>query len=198
VQVKLLRVIEDREVRPVGSTKSRQVNLRFIAATNLDIKAAVAEGAFREDLYYRINAITLNLPALRERPDDLPELLEHYLERYSREYAKDPKVLSREAMEALSAYGWPGNIRELQNVIERAVLVSDSREITPAHLPESVRLSRDFVDDSTRKQVSIEEYTRNFIRSHQGTMPEKELAERLGITRKTLWEKRKRWGIKRP
>lgn len=198
VQVKLLRVIEDREIRPIGSTKSNRVDLRFIAATNRDLKVAVAEGSFREDLYYRINAITLLLPPLRERVDDLPGLILHYLDKYAREYAKGPKTLSDEAMAALCAYGWPGNIRELQNVLERGVLVSDSGEIAAVHLPDGFVQSGDFTEESAIRQLSIEDYTRNFIVRHEGSMSEKALAEKLGITRKTLWEKRKRWGLKRP
>lgn len=197
VQVKLLRVIEDKEIRPIGSIKTRKVDLRFIAATNRDLKSAVAEGTFREDLYYRINAIILNLPPLRERADDLPGLILHYLDMYAREYAKGPKTLSEEAMAALCAYQWPGNIREIQNVLERAVLVSTSAEITSAHLPEGFLQSGDISEESAARQLSIEDYTRNFIARHEGSMSEKDLAEKLGITRKTLWEKRKRWGMKK-
>lgn len=197
VQVKLLRVIEDRQIRPIGSTKARSVDLRFIAATNRDLRTAVAEGAFREDLYYRINAITLELPPLRERKDDLMELLSYYLEKYSREYAKGPKAFSEDAISELCAYRWPGNVREVQNVVERAVLISGTPEVTSSHLPESVRSGEGFVDGTVNKQMSIEDYTRSFILNHQNSMAEKDLAEKLGITRKTLWEKRKKWGIKR-
>ena len=197
VQVKLLRVIEDHEVRPIGSTKTRRVDLRFVAATNRDLTAAVADGAFREDLYYRINAISLQLPPLRDRASDMMELVAHYLDKYSREYAKGDKHLSPEAQAALLSYRWPGNVRELQNVIERSVLVSDTLEIKPEHLPETLRAKEDFADESTRRQLSIEDYTRNFILNHQDAMSEKDLAEKLGITRKTLWEKRRKWGVKR-
>jgi DNA-binding NtrC family response regulator len=197
VQVKLLRVIEDRQIRPIGSTKTMSVDLRFIAATNRDLREAVADGAFREDLYYRINAITLELPPLRERKDDLVELLSYYLEKYSREYAKGSRSFSKEALSELCAYRWPGNVREVQNVVERAILISESSEIMTAHLPESIRSAEGFVDNSMKKQMSIEDYTRSFILSHQGSMGEKDLAGKLGITRKTLWEKRKKWGIKR-
>lgn len=197
VQVKLLRVIEDRLIRPIGSTKTRNVDLRFIAATNRDLKETVSEGSFREDLYYRINAIALDLPPLRDRTSDLAELLSYYLERYSKEYAKGPRTFSDEALTELCAYRWPGNVREVQNVIERAVLISNSAEITLKHLPDSIRSREGFMDESTRSQMSIEDYTRNFILTHQDSMGEKDLAEKLGITRKTLWEKRKKMGIKR-
>jgi DNA-binding NtrC family response regulator len=197
VQVKLLRVIEDRQIRPIGSTKTRNVDLRFIAATNCDLKETVSEGAFREDLYYRINAIMLDLPPLRERTADLGDLLHYYLDKYSREYAKDPVTIGEEAFSELCAYRWPGNVREVQNVIERAVLISESGEIEMKHLPDSIRSRDGFMDGSTKKQMSIEDYTRNFILSHQDSMGEKDLAEKLGITRKTLWEKRKKWGVKR-
>lgn len=197
IQVKLLRVLEDQEVRSVGSTKSRKVNLRLITATNRDLKEAVATGRFREDLYYRINVISLRLPPLRERRDDIAGLIGHFMARYAAEFGRGPKNISPEAMKTLRAYDWPGNIRELQNVIERALLISDGPEIGPEHLPVSMRQREAVCELSLDRELSIEEYTRTFVQNFQGRYSEQELADRLGITRKTLWDKRKKWGIPR-
>lgn len=197
LQAKLLRVLEDHEIRPLGSTKIKKIDLRFITATNKDIKGLVGRGEFREDLYYRINVITLHMPPLRERKEDLPELIDHYVNKYCAEFGKAGKRVSAEALSLLRDYNWPGNIRELQNVVERAVLISDEITILPEHLPDNLHKKADFLEETIRKELSIEEYTRNFIINHQHQYSEQELAERLGITRKTLWEKRKKWGLKR-
>jgi DNA-binding NtrC family response regulator len=197
-QVKLLRVLEDQELRPVGSTKSKKIDFRFITATNRDLQDAVKAGDFREDLYYRINVITIKLPPLRDRREDIPLLLNHYLEKYAHEIGRRGKRFSPEALSLLVGYNWPGNIRELQNVIERAVLISEGDEICEEHLPESITKTDSFLDESLTREMTIEEYTRSFIIKFQHIYGEQELAEKLGITRKTLWEKRKKWGIKRP
>jgi transcriptional regulator with PAS, ATPase and Fis domain len=198
LQAKLLRVFEDKEVRSLGSTKSRKVDIRFIAATNRNLAEAVEKNIFREDLYYRINVIMLQMPALRERREDITDLISHYIGRYNGEFSKDVRGVSSEALSLATAYRWPGNVRELQNVLERAVLICDGDEILPEHLPDSIRGQESFLEESVRKQLSIEEYIRSFISSFQHLYGEQELADKLGITRKTLWEKRKRWGIKRP
>ncbi|HHN64881.1 MAG TPA: sigma-54-dependent Fis family transcriptional regulator [Nitrospirae bacterium] len=197
-QVKLLRVLEDQMVRPVGSTKFREVDIRFITATNRNLYEAVKEGRFREDLYYRINVITLELPPLRDRKEDIPLLARYYLNKYTRDFGKEDKELTPEALSLLVGYRWPGNIRELQNVLERAVLISEGRYIKPEHFPDNIRMGDSFVEDSLKKGLSIEEYTRAFILKYQHVYSEQELADRLGITRKTLWEKRKKLGIKKP
>jgi len=198
LQAKLLRVFEDQEIRPLGSTKSRIVDIRFITATNQDLSEAVIKGSFREDLYYRVNVITLNMPPLRERKAEMAELISHYLDRYCREFGKNVSGVSPQMMSVLTSYRWPGNIRELQNVLERAVLISDDEVLDLKHLPDSIQGRGSFHDDSMRKELSIEEYIRTFIANFQGRYGEQELADKLGITRKTLWEKRKKWGFKRP
>jgi len=198
LQAKLLRVIEDHEVRPLGSTKSRKIDLRFITATNRDIKESVRRGEFREDLFYRINVISLQMPPLRQRKEDLPALVSHYASKYSMEFGKPRKEISPEVMSLLEEYTWPGNIRELQNVLERAVLISDDAAILPSHLPDSIVRKGNDLEEVTKRELSIEEYTRSFILDHQHSCSEQELADKLGITRKTLWEKRKKWGLKRP
>jgi transcriptional regulator with PAS, ATPase and Fis domain len=198
LQAKLLRVFEDQEIRPLGSTKSRRVDIRFITATNQDLTEAVETGRFREDLYYRINVITIQMPPLRDRKEDILELIGHYIDRYSREFNKTAREISPEALAMLSSYRWPGNIRELQNVLERAILICEERVIDVHHLPESIQGKSSFMDESLKKELSIEEYIRTFIANFQHRYGEQELADRLGITRKTLWEKRKKWGFKRP
>lgn len=197
-QVKLLRVLEEQMIRPIGSTKFREVDIRFITATNKNLSEAVREGHFREDLYYRINVITLEIPPLRERKEDIPLLIKYYLNKYTKDFGKEEKVITPDALSLLIGYRWPGNIRELQNVLERAVLISDGKYIKPEHFPENIRMGETFIEDSLKKGLSIEEYTRAFILKYQHIYSEQELADRLGITRKTLWEKRKKLGIKKP
>jgi DNA-binding NtrC family response regulator len=175
-----------------------RVDLRFITATNKDLQAALKDGGFREDLFYRINVITIQLPPLRERREDLPLLVGHFLQKYSSDISKDIKEVSPEALSLMSGYHWPGNIRELQNVVERAVLISEGNTILPEHLPENVRGMESFLEEYLGRGLSIEEYTQAFIKKYQHAYSEQEIADRLGITRKTLWEKRKKWGLKRP
>jgi len=197
LQSKLLRVMDDHEIRPVGGIQSRKIDIRFITATNRDISKMVKEGFFREDLYYRINVVTLNLPPLRERKEDIVILARHFMEKFTGEIGKHVKIIDDAAMKLLMDYYWPGNIRELQNIIERAVLITDSNTIFPEHLPDSLKTSKSFVSDSLVKTLSIEDYTKEFIMVYQDKYNEKQLSGMLGITRKALWEKRKRWGLPR-
>jgi DNA-binding NtrC family response regulator len=134
LQAKLLRVLQDREFQCVGGTKTVSVNIRIIAATNKDLKQAVAAGEFREDLFYRLNVITLMLPPLRERRDDIPALAKFFLNRHAKEAKRPGMLFSAAAMEAMTRYSWPGNIRELENVIARAVVLSHTETIEPEML----------------------------------------------------------------
>jgi DNA-binding NtrC family response regulator len=197
-QIKLLRVLEEKELRPLGSSKSKRADLRFITATNKDLKEMVQKGLFREDLFYRINVITLHLPPLRERPEDIPLLVEYYLRKYCQELGRPMKKVSPEAMNILLSYPWPGNVRELQNVLERAALISKDSAIGPQDLPEDLKAKTPLPRQALQEALSIEEYTKAFITHYQHLWTEQELADRLGITRKTLWEKRKKWGLPRP
>lgn len=197
LQAKLLRVIDDHEIRPLGSTQSRKVDLRFIAATNRDVIQAVKEGNLREDLFYRLNVVTLHLPPLRERKEDIPILTAQFMSRFAQELGKRVRDLDQAAARLLMEYPWPGNVRELQNIIERAVLITDGPLIRPEHLPEGLKTGGTFTDQSLLEGLSIEAYTKAFIRRYQGTLNEQQLADRLGITRKALWEKRKRWNLLR-
>ena len=140
LQVKLLRFLEDEEVRPVGDTRSRKVDVRVVAATARDLRRAVAEGEFREDLFYRLNVVGLRLPPLRERPEDVPALAAHFLARFARLRPElPPPSFSEEALAALAAHRWPGNVRELEHVVERAVVLAEKPVIGEEDLPDAVR-----------------------------------------------------------
>ncbi len=201
LQAKLLRVMDDREIRPLGGIQSKRVDIRFVAATNRDIAKEVNEGRFREDLYYRLNVVTLKIPPLKDRKEDIPILALAFLERYAKEIGKPVASIDERAMMLLIEYGWPGNVRELQNIIERAVLLAEEDSIMPEHLPEELcrecREKRAAAEKIPDNVLSIEEYTKEFILRHQSTHGEQQIADMLGITRKALWEKRKRWGIKK-
>ena len=197
LQAKLLRVIDDHEIRPLGGVNSKKVDIRIIAATNRDIVRSVQEGAFREDLYYRINVITIKLPPLRDRKEDIAVLARHFLEKYSHELGKSVKFIDDSALKLLMDYNWPGNVRELQNIVERGVLITESNTIFPEHLSEGLKPSKTFLSESLNNALSIEAYTKEFILKYQPGCTEQKLADMLGITRKSLWEKRKKWGIGR-
>jgi DNA-binding NtrC family response regulator len=197
LQAKLLRVIEDQVIRPVGSTKGTKADIRFITATNQDLRAAVKAGTFREDLYYRINVIGIRIPPLRDRKDDIRSLVLHYLDKYSQEMGKPVRDINMEALEVMMTYEWPGNVRELQNVVERAILIAEDGVITPECLPEGIKADASFAEAVFDQKLTIEDYTKAFIVRYQKQHNEQQLADLLGITRKSLWEKRKKWGIPR-
>ena len=138
-QVKLLRVLQEREFERLGSTETVKVNVRLVAATNKDMERAIAAGTFREDLYYRLNVFTIFVPPLRERKADLLLLVDHFLEKFSREHRKSIKRISTPAIDMLMSYHWPGNVRELENTLERAVLMCDGQVIHGHHLPPSLQ-----------------------------------------------------------
>ncbi len=142
MQVKLLRVLQDRRFRRLGGTEEVQADIRIIAATNQDLPKLVAEGRFREDLFYRINVIPMQLPPLRDRREDIPLLADHFLEKYAEQMNKPVLTISHEAIVLLQGYGWPGNVRELENVIERAVALEQSPTVLPDSLPADVRGGR--------------------------------------------------------
>lgn len=198
LQAKLLRVLEDREIRPLGSVTSKKVDLRFISATNKDLMEEIRVGKFREDLYFRLNVITLRIPPLRERGKDIEILAHHFMRKFSLKIGKNIKKIDPLALQLLYRHSWPGNIRELQNVIEQAVVFSEGETILPEDLPEYLRTPEKlFEKPKDLPLLSIEEYTKEFIIKYQSIYTEQELADMLGITRKALWEKRKKWGIPR-
>jgi DNA-binding NtrC family response regulator len=197
LQAKLLRVLEDYQIRPVGGTQSVKIDIRFIAATNKNLEAAVREGTFREDLFYRVNVITIKLPPLRERKEDIEPLVKYLIQKYSEELGKPVKEIGAGTLKLLTDYQWPGNVRELQNIIERAILIADDGIISAEHLPDNVKTDRPFTQEVLEDRLSIEEYTKTLIQKFQHEFTEQQLSDMLGITRKSLWEKRKRWGISR-
>lgn len=138
LQVKLLRVLEDRKIRRLGGNRNIDINVRIIAATNADLKNAIERKGFREDLYYRLNVFPIHIPPLRERREDIPTLLEHFLRRFSREFKKQMRSFSREALDLMMRYHWPGNVRELRNVVERICIMHDVEMIQPAQLPREI------------------------------------------------------------
>ncbi len=139
LQVKLLRVLEDRRIMRVGGSDLIEVDFRLVAATNKDLDREIAEGRFREDLYYRLKVVTLRIPALRDRKEDIPVIAEHYLRGFCREHGREPKRLLRETVEALQAYPWPGNVRELKNSMESIVVFNRDNDVLPEDLPAEIR-----------------------------------------------------------
>ncbi len=199
LQAKLLRVLEDKEIRPLGSVISKKVDLRFISATNKDLIEAVKESKFREDLFFRLNVITIHIPPLRERGKDMEILAHHFMRKFAIKMGKNLKKIDPQAIKLLYKHSWPGNIRELQNVIEQAVVFCETDTILPENLPDYIRSQEKFFEKAKEiPLLSIEEYTKEFILKYQSIYNEQELAHMLGITRKALWEKRKKWGISRP
>jgi DNA-binding NtrC family response regulator len=197
LQVKLLHVIQTRELTPVGDTRVITVDVRIIAATNADLMQRVKEGRFREDLYYRLNVIEINMPALRERSDDIPVLIKHYLDVFAKEAGKNLKDIDYEAMQALLAYDWPGNIRELRNTMERAVVLADGDLITIHDLPDKFRtLDVEGVSTSSLRQA-LDNFEREYIkRSLSENKGNKETAaNKLGIDLATLYRKLKKLRI---
>ena len=153
MQVKLLRVLQDRRFRRLGGTEEVQADIRVIAATNQDLQKMVADGRFREDLYYRINVIQIHLPPLRERTEDVPLLADHFLAKYSEGIEKPVRSISQEAQQLMSAYGWPGNVRELENVIERAVALEQTEVVLSESLPAQIRAGKSRLDGTADGSV---------------------------------------------
>ncbi|HZS33317.1 MAG TPA: sigma-54 dependent transcriptional regulator, partial [Methylomirabilota bacterium] len=169
LQAKLLRVLQDQTFERVGGTRAIRSDLRFVAATNRDLRAAVRDGLFRLDLYYRLDVVTLTLPPLRERAGDVPALAQHFLERYRRELKRDLRGITPDALAALRRYAWPGNVRELENVIERATVLAEGPEIGVRDLPAELR-DAGLADGVTREaartyHAAVEEFKRGLIAS---------------------------------
>jgi DNA-binding NtrC family response regulator len=196
MQGKLLRVIQEKCISRVGSNKPIQLDLRFLAATNKDLKRAVAEGRFREDLYFRLNVVTITLPSLLERPEDIPLLLRHFLNLFSHKFAKKIRGLDREALEVLRDYAYPGNVRELQNILERAVALADGEEITLADLPpdlQELAASRPDRWHTLEEQEKV--YIHKVLQATQYHLGDS--ARILALPRTTLWRKMKKYGLSR-
>lgn len=209
-QARLLRVLQENEIRKVGSIQSRKVDVRLVAATHRDLKQLVAEGEFREDLYYRINVMTLVIPPLRDRDQDILKLADTILARTCTRLKTPLLHFTDDARQTIEHYPWPGNVRELENAIERAVVLSETSEISTELLAidmegeaeDATGLSETRPDgqhngqDAT-EELSLEDYFQRFVLEHQDSMNETQLARKLGISRKCLWERRQRFGLPR-
>lgn len=202
MQVKLLRVLQEREVCRVGGNKSIKVNIRVVAATNSDLKEMVEQGAFREDLYYRLNVVTLKIPSLRERIEDIPVLVKSFVQEYAAKYQKEEPALSESALQMFMNYQWPGNIRELKNVVERMIIFTDKETITAediAHifpmeikreLPNETESDGLFQEKASLEKERIEEALAETYGNKSAA------AKKLRISRVTLYNKIKTYGIK--
>ena len=199
MQSKLLRVLQEKEFDRVGGRQTLKANVRIVCATNKNIKTEVAEGRFREDLFYRLNVITIHLPPLRERIQDIPEFTQFLLEELNQIFEKNYTSISSEAMACLMKYQWPGNIRELRNVLEKAMLLGEGKTITLEHLPEDLRNFQNVVLGSTHKQT-VDALERNHIFEtlKEANWNQTKASLVLGVHRNTLREKIRRHNISVP
>jgi len=202
LQVKLLRVLQDREFEPVGGNKTYKVDVRLVLATNRDLESMVRRGEFREDLYYRINVISVTQPPLRERIGDIPLLLEHYLAHFREQTGKKITGFDEQALQALQRYSWPGNVRELVNLVERSIVLSKGTVVSLPELPDAVRreeLARTdlagCVGANLKSALAMPErqIILDALAAHGWSR--QETAKALGINRTTLYKKMKKFGI---
>lgn len=201
IQVKLLRVLQEREVVPVGGTKPTKVDVRVIAATNTDLERAIDEGRFRPDLYYRLNVIPIEIPPLRDRREDIPLLVNHFIDKL----AGGGKRVADDAMDILTSYEWPGNVRELENIIERAIILADGPEVTAESLNVSIfpeRMRRQARTGAAATElgvsgISLDELERLYLLQtlEETGWKKKQAAETLGINPSTLYRKLQRYGV---
>ena len=199
-QVKLLRALQEREIIPVGGTQPIKIDCRLVAATNADLDKEVAEGRFRADLFYRLNVIPIKLPSLRQRRDDIPLLIDHFLRRHAQ--SGPAKTINKEAMELLMKYDWAGNVRELENVIERALILDEGGVIGPEDLPDKIRFGENhrgslIIDSPT---LTLEELEKEYILKvlNHTRWQKKRTSEILGINASTLYRKLIAYGVERP
>jgi len=193
LQAKLLRVIEERQVRPLGDTNSYPIDVRIISASNRDIKEMIHQAKFREDLYYRLKVIDIELPPLRERREDIPLLVQHFINRFDKAPKKKVTGVSEEALKILISYSWPGNVRELENVIQRAMTLCQHEVILPEDLPAPMLQEADEnpIEKGLREKYTLDQLEKEYIRKvliEVGGNKSK-AAERLGLDRKTLYRK---------
>ena len=198
LQAKILRALQEREVERVGGTRIIKIDVRVVAATNRDLKKAVDEGAFREDLYYRLNVVPITLPDLTDRQEDVPLLANHFVQKFAQESNPAIREISKEAMAVLMSHTWPGNVRELENVIERAVTLGRGPAILPGDLPSHLTGGANPLDRAMAKEATLEDLERDYIamtlrrtKGHQIRA-----ASILGIDRRTLYRKIRRYGLR--
>jgi two-component system NtrC family response regulator len=197
LQVKLLRFLQDHSINRLGGKESIAVDARIIAATNVDLKKAISDGRFREDLYYRLCVVTIGVPSLRERESDIPLLARTFLMRFSDELKKPLKGFTPQAMEALTSYGWPGNVRELENRVKRAVVMAEGRYVIPDNLELQTPVSG--VTESASLKVSRDSREKDLVRlaleKAEGNISR--AAAELGISRPTLYQLLTRYGLRK-
>jgi DNA-binding NtrC family response regulator len=198
-QVKLLRALQEREIIPVGGTQPVKIDCRLVAATNADLEKEVTEGRFRADLFYRLNVIPIRLPHLRQRRDDIPLLVDHFLKRYA--LNNPAKTVNPEAMELMMKYDWPGNVRELENVMERALILDEGGVIGPEDLPDKLRFGAAhrgslIIDSPT---LTLEELEKEYILKvlSYTRWQKKKASDLLGINASTLYRKLIAYGVER-
>ena len=203
IQSKLLRVIQEREFRRLGSLETIKVDVRIIAATNTDLHANVIQGTFRDDLYYRLNVIVIKIPPLRERTEDIPLLIEHFIHKYAEENQRDTFLLQPAALKTLMDYPWPGNVRELENVIERAVVLAPGNSIGVDLFPKNLTMPiSETPDPEAREGTSLKERVGNYEKSlilaalEKADWNQKKAAQSLSVNTTTLSEKLKRFKIR--
>ncbi|NNK85256.1 MAG: Flp pilus assembly complex ATPase component TadA, partial [Desulfobacterales bacterium] len=197
LQVKLLRFLQEGESRRVGDTKVHKFDVRIISATNRNLEEAVKAGVFREDLLFRLSVIPIYMPPLRERREDIPLLATHLLQRLCDTHSRNVTGISSETLKILMDYDWHGNVRELENTIEYALhLTDDGQTISTEQIPKRITNATD-LSIEPQNFISIDEYSKRTIVALQNEHTEEQIASILGISRKNLWEKRKRWGIPR-
>ncbi len=198
LQAKILRALQEREVERVGGTRTIKIDVRVIAATNRDLKRAVEEGTFREDLYYRLNVVPITLPDLKDRQEDIPLLANHFMQKFAQESNSAIREISKDAMGILMSYPWPGNVRELENVIERAVTLGRGPAILPTDLPPHLAGGAGPVERALAQEATLEDLERDYIRAilQRTKWHQIRTAAILGIDRRTLYRKIRRYGIK--
>ncbi|HEU4870467.1 MAG TPA: sigma-54 dependent transcriptional regulator, partial [Pyrinomonadaceae bacterium] len=204
IQAKLLRALQERKIRRVGGTHEINVDVRVIAATNRDLRAMVSDGRFRDDLYYRINVLSIDVPPLRERREDIPVLIDYFLKKHTRNTSRLVRGLTPETKKLMNDYSWPGNVRQLESAIERAILLSEEDLITPEDLPTEVRQEVGPTAEGAFKLpaegINFEDVERNLITQamEQTDYNITKAAKLLGLTFRTLQYRLEKFGIKKP
>jgi len=193
LQAKLLRVIEERELRPLGDTNSYLIDVRIISTSNRDINSLIQGNQFREDLYYRLKVIDIEMPPLRERREDIPILVQHFINKFSKEQKKGISGVSEDALKILLNYSWPGNIRELENIIQRAITLSQHEVILPEDLPATIiqKIDEKLFEKALEEKFTLDQLEKEYIKRvliETGGNKSK-AAEKLGLDRKTLYRK---------
>jgi DNA-binding NtrC family response regulator len=198
LQAKILRALQEREVERVGGSRTIKIDVRVIAATNRDLKKAIEEGTFREDLYYRLNVVPITLPDLKDRPEDIPLLANHFVQKFGQESNSGIREISKEAMAILISHTWPGNVRELENVIERAATLGRGPAVQPSDLPPHLAGGTNPLERALAKEATLEDLEKDYIamilrrtKGHQIRA-----ASILGIDRRTLYRKIRRYGLR--